>query len=178
MQKRRIQPLKLGQFSRHCFLRASGFRSKPSRPRCSSPHPRHHSPIPSQPPSQPQSPSAGASPLDLMTTAPISHPPHQQQPPQPREEQRQRQQDEQRRKLQQSQPYQYQQHQHSHSQDSALAPTKASLKTWWNHFTFAQRLKKEVDEKKGACPTSLRLTCLPLLCMRGGGGIYDRVRWD
>ncbi|KAI0331831.1 Rho GTPase activation protein [Cubamyces sp. BRFM 1775] len=84
-----------------------------------------------------------------MTTAPISHPPHQQQPPQPREDHRQRQQDEQRRKLQQQ--YQYQQHQHSHSQDSALAPTKASLKTWWNHFTFAQRLKKEVEEKKDAC---------------------------
>ncbi|PSR81566.1 hypothetical protein PHLCEN_2v6332 [Hermanssonia centrifuga] len=27
-------------------------------------------------------------------------------------------------------------------------PTKASLKTWWNHFTFAQKAKREADEKK------------------------------
>ncbi|KAI0696289.1 Rho GTPase activation protein [Cerioporus squamosus] len=32
---------------------------------------------------------------------------------------------------------------------AALANTKASLKTWWNHFTFAQRAKKEAEEKKG-----------------------------
>ncbi|OBZ72003.1 Rho-GTPase-activating protein 5 [Grifola frondosa] len=32
---------------------------------------------------------------------------------------------------------------------SATDPrTKASLKTWWNHFTFAQRAKKEAEEKK------------------------------
>ncbi|GBE87860.1 Rho-GTPase-activating protein [Sparassis crispa] len=28
-------------------------------------------------------------------------------------------------------------------------PTKASLKSWWNTFTFAQRAKKEAEEKKG-----------------------------
>ncbi|KAJ3480783.1 hypothetical protein NLI96_g8099 [Meripilus lineatus] len=28
-------------------------------------------------------------------------------------------------------------------------PTKASLKSWWNHFVFAQRAKKEAEEKKG-----------------------------
>ncbi|KAI0789866.1 Rho GTPase activation protein [Abortiporus biennis] len=30
-----------------------------------------------------------------------------------------------------------------------IPPTKASLKTWWNHFTFAQRAKKEAEEKRG-----------------------------
>ena len=35
-------------------------------------------------------------------------------------------------------------------ESAALAPTKASLKTWWNHFTFAQRAKKEAEEKKAA----------------------------
>ncbi|OCH93040.1 Rho GTPase activation protein [Obba rivulosa] len=28
-------------------------------------------------------------------------------------------------------------------------PSKASLKTWWNHFTSAQKMKKEAEEKKG-----------------------------
>lgn len=28
-------------------------------------------------------------------------------------------------------------------------PTKASLKAWWNHFAFAQRAKREAEEKKG-----------------------------
>ncbi|KAI0787491.1 Rho GTPase activation protein [Fomes fomentarius] len=36
------------------------------------------------------------------------------------------------------------------AEPAALAPTKASLKTWWNHFTFAQRAKKEAEEKKAA----------------------------
>ena len=27
-------------------------------------------------------------------------------------------------------------------------PTKASLKTWWNHFTFAQKAKREADERR------------------------------
>lgn len=31
------------------------------------------------------------------------------------------------------------------------APTRASLKTWWNHFTFAQKAKREAEEKKGEC---------------------------
>ncbi|KAI0707191.1 Rho GTPase activation protein [Earliella scabrosa] len=35
-------------------------------------------------------------------------------------------------------------------ESAALAPTKASLKTWWNHFTFAQRAKKEAEDKKAA----------------------------
>ena len=40
---------------------------------------------------------------------------------------------------------------HAHAQEpAALANTKASLKTWWNHFTFAQRAKKEAEEKKAA----------------------------
>lgn len=30
-----------------------------------------------------------------------------------------------------------------------LPPTKASLKTWWNHFAFTQRAKREAEEKKG-----------------------------
>ncbi|KAH8100982.1 Rho GTPase activation protein [Cristinia sonorae] len=32
---------------------------------------------------------------------------------------------------------------------SSIPPTKASLKTWWNHFVFAQRARKEAEEKKG-----------------------------
>lgn len=36
------------------------------------------------------------------------------------------------------------------AEPAALAPSKASLKTWWNHFTFAQRAKKEAEEKKAA----------------------------
>ncbi len=28
-------------------------------------------------------------------------------------------------------------------------PTKASLKSWWNHFLFAQRAKKEAEQTKG-----------------------------
>ena len=32
----------------------------------------------------------------------------------------------------------------------ALAMTKASLKTWWNSFTFAQRAKKDAEEKRAA----------------------------
>ncbi|KAI9000460.1 Rho GTPase activation protein [Trametes punicea] len=81
-----------------------------------------------------------------MTTNQLQQ--QQQQHHQQREEHRHRQQDEHRRQLQQQ--YQYQQHQHQHSPDNALAPTKASLKTWWNHFTFAQRVKKEAEDKKGA----------------------------
>ncbi|KAH9949947.1 Rho GTPase activation protein [Amylocystis lapponica] len=30
-----------------------------------------------------------------------------------------------------------------------VPPTKAGLKTWWHHFTFAQRAKKEAEEKQG-----------------------------
>ncbi|THH32250.1 hypothetical protein EUX98_g1957 [Antrodiella citrinella] len=30
-----------------------------------------------------------------------------------------------------------------------IPPSKASLKTWWNHFVFTQRAKKEAEEKKG-----------------------------
>ncbi|KAI9061134.1 Rho GTPase activation protein [Trametes sanguinea] len=78
-----------------------------------------------------------------MTTAQISHQTQQLQ----RDEQRQKHQDEQRRQFQQQYPYQPQHH-HQSSQENALAPTKASLKTWWNHFTFAQRIKKEAEEKK------------------------------
>ncbi|EJF64820.1 Rho GTPase activation protein [Dichomitus squalens] len=33
---------------------------------------------------------------------------------------------------------------------AALAMTKAGLKSWWNSFTFAQRAKKEAEEKKAA----------------------------
>ena len=36
------------------------------------------------------------------------------------------------------------------SAHAPLPPTKASLKTWWNHFAFAQRAKREAEEKKGA----------------------------
>ncbi len=38
---------------------------------------------------------------------------------------------------------------------AALANTKASLKTWWNHFTFAQRAKKEAEDKKAAAGESV-----------------------
>ena len=41
-------------------------------------------------------------------------------------------------------------HAHAHAHDPALAPTKASLKTWWNHFNFAQRVRREAEEKKAA----------------------------
>ncbi|CDO72483.1 hypothetical protein BN946_scf184980.g24 [Trametes cinnabarina] len=79
-----------------------------------------------------------------MTTAQISqHPQQHQQPP---DEQPQNRQDEHRRHFQQQ--YSYQTHPSQPSHDSALAPTKASLKAWWNHFTFAQKIKKDADEKK------------------------------
>ncbi|KAI0696907.1 Rho GTPase activation protein [Cytidiella melzeri] len=42
-----------------------------------------------------------------------------------------------------------------------LPPTKASLKTWWNHFTFAQRAKREAEEKKEALGRSV-VFCRPL----------------
>ncbi|KAF9260089.1 Rho GTPase activation protein [Marasmius fiardii PR-910] len=32
-------------------------------------------------------------------------------------------------------------------ESSQSPPTKASLKAWWNHFTFAQRVKKEAEGK-------------------------------
>ncbi|KAH9856669.1 Rho GTPase activation protein [Lenzites betulinus] len=71
----------------------------------------------------------------------------------PSHDQRQKREDEQRRQLQQQyeafQRRQQQQHHQQHSQDSA-APTKASLKAWWNHFTFAQKVRKDAEEKK-AC---------------------------
>ncbi|EIW57223.1 Rho GTPase activation protein [Trametes versicolor FP-101664 SS1] len=77
-----------------------------------------------------------------MTTAQMS--PQQQ-------EQRQKREEEQRRQLQQQyeafQRRQQQQQQQPGSQDSG-APTKASLKAWWNHFTFAQKIRKETEEKK------------------------------
>ena len=31
-----------------------------------------------------------------------------------------------------------------------LPPNKAGLKAWFNHFAFAQRAKREAEEKKGA----------------------------
>lgn len=34
--------------------------------------------------------------------------------------------------------------------EPALQQTKANLKAWWNHFRFAQQVKKEAEEKKGA----------------------------
>lgn len=88
-----------------------------------------------------------------MTTAQMS--PQQQ-------EQRQKREEEQRRQLQQQyeafqRRQQQQQQQHPGSQDSG-APTKASLKAWWNHFTFAQKIRKETEEKKGA----LLYSCLAL----------------
>ncbi|KAI0351696.1 Rho GTPase activation protein [Trametes cingulata] len=70
-----------------------------------------------------------------MTTAQLS---------QQQDGQRQKQQEEQLRQLQQ----QYEQFQRQQQQSQDIAPTKASLKTWWNHFTFAQRVKKEAEEKK------------------------------
>ena len=33
----------------------------------------------------------------------------------------------------------------------SVPPSKAGLKTWWNHFIFTQRAKKEAEEKKGQC---------------------------
>ncbi|OJT15014.1 hypothetical protein TRAPUB_8457 [Trametes pubescens] len=67
-------------------------------------------------------------------------------------EQRQKREEEQRRQLQQQyeafQRRQQQQQQQPHSQDASGAPTKASLKAWWNHFTFAQKIRKETEEKK------------------------------
>lgn len=40
----------------------------------------------------------------------------------------------------------------------AVPPTKANLRTWWNHFLFAQRAKKEAEEKKGASRLAIRVT--------------------
>jgi hypothetical protein len=37
--------------------------------------------------------------------------------------------------------------------DSPPPPTKASLKTWWNHFNFAQKAKKEAEGNKGTSAT-------------------------
>jgi hypothetical protein len=34
--------------------------------------------------------------------------------------------------------------------------TKASLKAWWNHFTFAQRVKRDAEQQKGEIPRSHR----------------------
>ncbi|GJE94610.1 Rho GTPase activation protein domain-containing protein [Phanerochaete sordida] len=36
-----------------------------------------------------------------------------------------------------------------------IPPTRASLKTWWNHFAFAQRTKREADVKKDSHPPSV-----------------------
>lgn len=30
-----------------------------------------------------------------------------------------------------------------------IPPSKVNLKAWWNHFNFAQKAKKEAEEKKG-----------------------------
>lgn len=38
---------------------------------------------------------------------------------------------------------------------SQQPPTKASLKAWWNHFAFAQRTKREAEEKKGGAHAEL-----------------------
>lgn len=35
-----------------------------------------------------------------------------------------------------------------HADSSNTPPTKANLKAWWNHFTFAQRAKKESEARK------------------------------
>ena len=43
-----------------------------------------------------------------------------------------------------------------------VPPTKASLKTWWNTFTFAQRAKKEAEENKGESRPLLRPAPPPL----------------
>jgi hypothetical protein len=32
-----------------------------------------------------------------------------------------------------------------HPYNSTTPPTKASLKAWWNHFTFNQKAKKESE---------------------------------
>ncbi|KZT29820.1 Rho GTPase activation protein [Neolentinus lepideus HHB14362 ss-1] len=39
-------------------------------------------------------------------------------------------------------------------------PSKANLKAWWNHFTFAQKVKREADEHKG--PQESRVFGKPL----------------
>ncbi|KZT67955.1 Rho GTPase activation protein [Daedalea quercina L-15889] len=36
----------------------------------------------------------------------------------------------------------------AHPHEPALPQTKQNLKTWWNHFRFAQQAKKEAEEKK------------------------------
>jgi hypothetical protein len=43
---------------------------------------------------------------------------------------------------------------------SLVPPTKANLKAWWNHFTFAQKLKKETEgEKEGTHPSERDDAC-------------------
>ena len=50
-------------------------------------------------------------------------------------------------------------HPQAQTQEPAtLAMSKASLKSWWNSFTFAQRAKKEAEEKKGASRLAIRVT--------------------
>lgn len=61
-------------------------------------------------------------------------------------------------------------------------PTKASLKTWWNHFTFAQRAKKEAEEKKGKqfillCPffsCSILLTTINTCNLAGENVVFGK----
>lgn len=42
------------------------------------------------------------------------------------------------------------------------APSKASLKAWWNHFAFAQRAKRDAEEKRGEHRPRLRGCAPPL----------------
>lgn len=53
------------------------------------------------------------------------------------------------------------------------APTRASLKTWWNHFTFAQKAKREAEEKKGECAALVGFRARRLIASGDSGGPRD-----
>ncbi|PCH39398.1 Rho GTPase activation protein [Wolfiporia cocos MD-104 SS10] len=64
--------------------------------------------------------------------------------------------------------------------EPALQQTKAGLKTWWNHFRFAQQAKKEAEEKKAGegvvfgkpLKESLRYASVQISTANANGELY------
>lgn len=67
-----------------------------------------------------------------------------------------------------------------HSEPSTSPPTKASLRAWWNHFTSAQRIKKEAEAKDDVPHTvfgktlreSLRYASVQISTANANGELY------
>ncbi|TCD63340.1 hypothetical protein EIP91_005659 [Steccherinum ochraceum] len=62
---------------------------------------------------------------------------------------------------------------------SSVPPSKASLKSWWNHFIFAQRAKKEAEENRGQSVVfgkplkeSLRYASVQISTANANGELY------